>query len=77
MSLGGAVSAATERAAALDFLNDLRKTRKAETGETVDDDEAPPPPRRPKFKKRHRPQATGERPPKRAAVALSHLAEEE
>ena len=79
--LGDKVDAGTERAAALSFLDDLRRRKR---GDAAEEDE-PTAPSKPTFKKRRRPAGGAETPaaaaePKRtrpAGVALAHLADDE
>ena len=80
--LGDKVDAGTERAAALSFLDDLRRRKRGDAA--VEEDE-PTAPSKPTFKKRRRPAGGGAAPaaaaePKRtrpAGVALAHLADDE
>ena len=75
------VDAGTERAAALSFLDDLRRRKR---GDAAEEDE-PTAPSKPTFKKRRRPAGGAAAPaaaaePKRtrpAGVALAHLADDE
>ena len=79
--LGDKVDAGTERAAALSFLDDLRRRKRGDAA--VEEDEATVP-SKPTFKKRRRPAGGGAAPaaaaePKRtrpAGVALAHLADD-
>ena len=79
--LGDKVDAGTERAAALSFLDDLRRRKR---GDAAEEDE-PTAPSKPTFKKRRRPAGGGAAlaaaaEPKRtrpAGVALAHLADDE
>ena len=79
--LGDKVDAGTERAAALSFLDDLRRRKR---GDAAEEDE-PTAPSKPTFKKRRRPAGGAAAPaaaaePKRtrpAGVALAHLADDE
>ena len=69
--MGRPSSAAAERGAAMDFLRELRERKGG--GETPAEDETDAAPR---FRKRPR-RATGAVQPKRAAVSLAHLNEED
>ena len=70
-TLGRPAGAAAERGAAMDFLRELRERKGG--GAPVDEEEADAAPR---FRKRPR-RATGAVQPKRAAVSLAHLNEED
>ena len=81
VELGGVRSAGAERAAAFNFLDELRARREAEAAAAAGDDGGgaaadAAPPRRPTFKKRRRPaDGAGAAKRLRPAVALSHLAD--